>query len=214
MFTALVLVECPHCAGEIEIEPGLGSVFECPHCASDFEVESIPSIEVDYCNHYWGLALEKKHPQFCLDYIAQVDGEVPEKRLIEVCADSDSSIGSVIFMLLGFLTIPFLFIWAAYHLIQNQNRAYQQFFWVRKWRHYLDPVEKAIITIADYKNGSYPTQVAYVEGPLHITTYSGGSDVVPYHDLWINLKQSLRFDEKDLAEKCLENVKSALRSTG
>jgi Zn finger protein HypA/HybF involved in hydrogenase expression len=47
-----MLVECPHCAEEVEIELENGLVFECPHCASDFEVESKRAVEVDYSDHF------------------------------------------------------------------------------------------------------------------------------------------------------------------
>ncbi len=206
-----MLVECPHCGEEVEVEPGKGSVFECPHCASDFEVESNSTIEVDYSDHYWGLALDRLHPQDCLEYIAHVNGELPENRLIEVSVRSHSEIGGVIFLLLGVLTIPFLLIWVLVHHGQNSGREYKQYFFITRWRDYIDPAEKAIITITDYKNGSYPTQVAYLEMSLGISKISGGSDDPTYYDLQLNSKQRLRFDTRKQAEKCRENILAALQ---
>ena len=33
----VTVIECPHCAGEVQLERGASGVFECPHCAKDFE---------------------------------------------------------------------------------------------------------------------------------------------------------------------------------
>jgi hypothetical protein len=206
-----MLVECPHCAEEVEIELENGLVFACPHCASDFEVESKRAVEVDYSDHFWGSALDILGSQDCLEYIAQVDGELPENRLIEVSVDSHSEIGSVVFLLFAVLTIPVLVIWIIVHYARNSNREHKQFFWVRRWRHYLDPLEKAIITISDYKNGSYPSQVAYLERPLWISKNTNGPDDPTYYDLQLNSKQCLQFDTKKQAERCHENIKAALQ---
>ena len=205
-----MLVECPHCAEEVEIEPENGSVFECPHCASDFEFDSTPTSEVDYSDHFWGLSLDTSYPEHCLDYIAQVDGELPQNRLIEVSTNSNSSIGWVVCMLISVLAIPVVVIWIFAHIIKNSKSEYQHFFAVQRWRHYLDPSEKAIITITDYKNGSFPTQVAYLEGSLMISkTQPTGMEDVSIYKLKLNLKQSLRFGNKEQAEKCLENIRTA-----
>ena len=205
-----MLVECPHCAEEVEVEPENGSVFECPHCASDFEFDSTPTIEVDYSDKFWGLALDTPYPEHCLDYIAQVDGELPQNRLIEVSTNYNSSIGWVVCMLISVLAIPVVVIWIFAHVIKNSKSEYQHFFAVQSCRHYLDPSEKAIITITDYKNGSFPTQVAYLEGSLIISKTQGtGIDDVPNYKLKLNLKQSLRFGNKEQAEKCLENIRTA-----
>lgn len=204
-------MECPHCAEEVEIEPENGSVFECPLCASDFEVESNPAAEVDYSDHFWGPALDTSYPEHCLNYIARVDGELPENRLIQVSSDSHSERGFAVFMILCILTIPVLIIIILVHVLQNSNREHQKFLWVRKWGHYLDPLENAIITITDFKNGPYPTQVAYLEGPLGISKISGGNDDPTYYSLTLNSKQRLCFDYKKQAERCRENIKAALR---
>ena len=206
-----MLVECPHCDEEVEIEPGNGSVFECPHCAFDFEVESNSSIEVDYSDDFWGSALDSVHPEPCLEYIAHVDGELPKNRLIEVSVRTHSEIGGAILLLLGVITIPFLLIWVLVHYVQNSSREYKQFFFVQRWRDYIDPVEKAVITIADYKNGSYPTQVAYLEMHLKITKTSGGSDDPTYYHLQLNSRQRLTFDTRKEAERCRANIEAALQ---
>ncbi len=206
-----MLVECPHCAEEVEIEPGNGSVFECPHCASDFEVESNSTIEVDYSDHYWGPALDAANPEHCLDYIARVDGELPENRLIEVAVDSHSEIGGAVFMILSIIAIPVLLIIMLVHVVQNSKREHQRFLWITRWRIYLDPTEKAIITITDFKNGSYPTQVAYLERSLGISKIFGGSDDPTYYTLSLNPKQRLSFDTRKQAEKCRENILAALQ---
>ena len=121
-------MECPHCTEEVEIEPENGSVFECPLCASDFEVESNPADGVDYSPHFWGPALDTSYPEHCLDYIARVDGELPENRLIQVSSDSHSEIGGVVFMIIGIITIPVLIIILLVHAVQNSKKEYQDFF--------------------------------------------------------------------------------------
>jgi len=207
-----MLVECPHCAEEVEIEPENGSVFECPHCASDFEIESNSTIEVDYSDHYWGLALDTAYPEHCLDYIARVNGELPEDRLIEVSSDSHSEIGNVIFLLLGLvLTIPILLVWVLVHCGKNSGSEYKQFFWVRRWRHYLDPIERSIITITEHKNGSYPTQVAYLEMSLGISMIRGSLDSDICYGLRLNSKQDLRFETRKQAETCRGNILAVLQ---
>jgi hypothetical protein len=207
----MVEILCPHCAEEVEVEPENGSVFECPHCASDFQFDSTPTIEVDYSDKFWGLALDTSYPEHCLDYIAQVDGELPQNRLIEVSTNSLSSIGWVVCMLISVLAIPVVVIWIFSHVIKNSKSEYQHFFGVQRWRHYLDPSEKAIITITDYKNGSFPTQVAYLEGSLMISKTTGNLDSGPFYNLELNLKQRLCFGDKELAENCRENIRTALQ---
>ena len=209
-----MLVVCPHCAEEVRIDLKDGSVFECPYCASDFEVESNPAAEVDYSDHFWGPALNTTYPEHCFDYIARVDGELPKNRLIQVSSDSHSEIGSVVFMLIGFISIPVLIILLLVHIVQNSKKEYQDYFLVNRWRHYFDPSEKAIITIRDYKNGSYPTQVAYLERYLMITKHTLGEGQGTYYSLELNLKQRLRFDDKKQAEICRENIRSVLQKSG
>lgn len=209
-----MLVGCPHCAEEVEINLENGSVFECPLCASDFEVESNPAAEVDYSEHFWGPALNTAYPEHCFDYIARVDGKLPENRLIQVSSDSHSEIGGVVFMLIGIITIPVLMVILLVHIVQNSKKEYQDFFWVKRWRHYIDPSEKAIITIRDYKNGSYPTQVAYLERYLMISKHTLSEGQGTYYSLELNLQQSLRFDDKKQAETCRENIRSGLQKSG
>tara|TARA_B100001778_G_scaffold203986_1_gene168538 strand:- start:252 stop:872 length:621 start_codon:yes stop_codon:yes gene_type:complete len=206
-----MLVECPHCDEVVELNLEHGSVFECPHCASDFEFDINSASDVDYSDHFWGLALDTAYPEHCLDYIAQVDGELPQNRLIEVGTDSYSNIGGVVFMLIGIISIPVLIIVLLVHVVQNSKREHPEFFWVRRWQHYLDPSEKAIITIADFKNGSYPTKVAYLERNLMISKHTLSEGQGTYYSLELNLKQSLRFDNKKHAETCRDNIRSALQ---
>ena len=33
----MTVIECPHCAGKVQLERGASGIFECPHCAKDFE---------------------------------------------------------------------------------------------------------------------------------------------------------------------------------
>ena len=209
-----MLVGCPNCKQDVEIDPRNGSVFECPYCYNDFEIDLNFAHDVDYSSHFWGLALEVEDNQDCLDYIAQINGELPENRLIEVSSNSsNSTMITFVAFLLGsfFMATPFLVIWGFSHLFQNLFRKHKQYFWVRKWKHYLDPKEKVVITITDFKNGSYPTQVAHLEPNLKITTYNGGSEGEYYHELWMNSKQRLRFEGIQPAEQCLLNIENALQ---
>ena len=213
-YSWIMLVECPHCAGEVEIEPESGSVFECPLCASDFEVESNPAVGVDYSPHFWGPALDTAYPEHCLDYIARVNGELPEDRLIQVSSDSHSEIAGVVLTIIGIITIPVLIVILLVHVVKNSKKEYQDFFWVKKWRHYFDPSQKAIITIRDYKNGSYPTQVAYLERYLMISKHTLSEGQGTYYTLELNLKQNLRFEYEKDAKACRETIRSALQNSG
>ena len=209
-----MLVDCPHCAVEVEVDLRGGSVFECPHCASDFELESNPSIEVDYCDYYWASALDSAHPEHCLDYISRVDGELPENRLIEVSSDSHSEIGGLIFCILSIIAIPVALIIILVQIVQNSKKIHQDFLWINRWKHYFDPTEKAIITIRDFKQGSFPTQVAYLEGYLMISETILSEGQGSYYSLKLNLKQSLRFEYEKDAKACRETIRSALQNSG
>ena len=42
----MVLLQCPHCDDEIELEDGFFGLFDCPHCENEFEWESPNGDEV------------------------------------------------------------------------------------------------------------------------------------------------------------------------
>ena len=43
----MTVIECPHCAGEVQLEPGVSGIFECPHCAKDFEFGQKTNVSPD-----------------------------------------------------------------------------------------------------------------------------------------------------------------------
>ena len=36
----MVVIQCPHCNGDIELEDDTFGLFDCPHCDKEFEFES------------------------------------------------------------------------------------------------------------------------------------------------------------------------------
>ena len=43
----MTVIECPHCAGEVQLEPGVSGIFECPHCAKDFQFGQKTNVSPD-----------------------------------------------------------------------------------------------------------------------------------------------------------------------
>ena len=46
----MVVVQCPHCTEDIELEDGSFGLFECPYCDGEFEYESEPIIDEPIIN--------------------------------------------------------------------------------------------------------------------------------------------------------------------
>ena len=55
-----MLVQCPSCDEELDVDLDQGLFFECPTCGSDFEVDSPHSSDVEYSEHHWRLVLESE----------------------------------------------------------------------------------------------------------------------------------------------------------
>jgi transcription elongation factor Elf1 len=55
-----MLVECPDCDEQLEIESGEGTLFECPSCGLDFEVDLTESNDFLHSENYWGLVLDSQ----------------------------------------------------------------------------------------------------------------------------------------------------------
>ena len=34
--SAMVVIQCPHCGEDVELEDGISGLFDCPHCEQDF----------------------------------------------------------------------------------------------------------------------------------------------------------------------------------
>ena len=51
----MTVIECPHCAGEVQLERGSSGIFECPHCGKDFEFGKKANSSPD--NHYTKIGL-------------------------------------------------------------------------------------------------------------------------------------------------------------
>ena len=204
-------VECPHCAEEVEIDPGQGSQFECPYCDSEFEFESNHQIEVDYSEHYWKLALQGVFRKECLDYIERINGELPENRLIEIHSESHSEVGGYVALLISVIGIPVLAVLYFTHLISNSKKEHQSFFWYHPVRFYMDPSEKVIISTTKYKTGWYPTMVSFLNGNLNISKrFHSGEGQGSYYVMALNSKQNMHFSTMKKAEICRENIQALL----
>ena len=78
-----MLVQCPSCDEQLDVDLDQGLFFECPTCGSDFEVDSPHSSDVEYSEHHWRLVLESEaFYEEKLAYIQSNDGEIPDDRLI------------------------------------------------------------------------------------------------------------------------------------
>ena len=205
-----MLVECPHCSEDLEIELGQGSLFECPLCSLEFEFEPNPAIDADYSEHFWKLAM-KWGNSGCLDYIERNDGELPNHRLIEIRSESGFEWGHV-GLILWIITIPLLAIFFITYLVQNSAKEHQRFFWSHPTRYFFDPSEKAIISTAKYKTGWYPTKVSYLDGDLKISKrIITGEGQGHYFVLALNSKHDMRFEYRKKAELCREKILTLLK---
>jgi len=44
--TIMVVIQCPHCSLEVELDDGVSGLFDCPHCGEEFEWEGMDE-EID-----------------------------------------------------------------------------------------------------------------------------------------------------------------------
>ena len=43
----MVVIQCPHCILEVELDDGVSGLFDCPHCGEDFQWGEIDE-EIDH----------------------------------------------------------------------------------------------------------------------------------------------------------------------
>jgi hypothetical protein len=46
----MVVIQCPHCSLEVELDDGISGLFDCPHCGDEFEWEEMDE-EIDPAKH-------------------------------------------------------------------------------------------------------------------------------------------------------------------
>ena len=46
-FTIMVVIQCPHCSLEVELDDGVSGLFDCPHCGEEFQWGEIDE-EIDH----------------------------------------------------------------------------------------------------------------------------------------------------------------------
>ena len=46
-FTIMVVIQCPHCSLEVELDDGVSGLFDCPHCQEEFQWGEIDE-EIDH----------------------------------------------------------------------------------------------------------------------------------------------------------------------
>jgi len=56
--SAMVVIQCPHCGGDVELEDGASGLFECPYCNKDFAWNDgldINNLKVKFLWHLFGI---------------------------------------------------------------------------------------------------------------------------------------------------------------
>ena len=48
----MVVIQCPHCSLEVELDDGVSGLFDCPHCGEDFQWGEIDE-EIDHNIFTW-----------------------------------------------------------------------------------------------------------------------------------------------------------------
>ena len=54
----MVVIQCPHCGGDVELEDGASGLFECPYCNKDFAWNDgldINNLKVKFLWHLFGI---------------------------------------------------------------------------------------------------------------------------------------------------------------
>lgn len=160
-----MLVECPDCDEQLEIESGEGTLFECPSCGLDFEVDLPESNDFLHSENYWGLVLDS---QVCyaekLTYIRSSDGELPLERFIPLdSGGGEFNWGYLVWGAVVFVGISLIMAYLI-HLVLNLNRRHKLFFWNQsKWERYFDAEEKVVLCLTQYRNGWFPYELSFVK---------------------------------------------------
>ena len=206
-----MLVQCPSCDEELDVDLDQGLFFECPTCGSDFEVDSPHSSDVEYSEHHWRLVLESEaFYEEKLAYIQSNDGEIPDDRLITFdIYNGDFAWGYLVWSFF-FLGIPLL-LFAMVHIVSNLKRSHKLFFWIdNRFRKFYDPVEEVFITVKKFHSGWHPTDLQFVrKKTLHINKVA--TDFTEYHPIYhynipVNDKQTICFGNRDDANRFVSMV--------
>ena len=48
----MVVIQCPHCSREVELDDGISGLFDCPHCGEEFEWGEMDE-EIDHERPTW-----------------------------------------------------------------------------------------------------------------------------------------------------------------
>ena len=206
-----MLVQCPNCDGQLDVDTDQGLFFECPSCGSDFEVDPPHSGDVEYSEHYWGLVLKSEGCyEEKLAYIQSNDGEIPDDRLITFSIPKGDFAWGILVLSIFFLGIPLL-LFAMIHIISNLLRSHKSFFWTDSGnRKYYDPVEEVFITMQEFRSGWHPTDLQFVrKKTLHITkVFSHDADRETHYNynIPVNDEQTISFDNQDDANRFVSMV--------
>ena len=204
-----MLVQCPSCDEELDVDLDQGLFFECPTCGSDFEVDSPHSSDVEYSEHHWRLVLESEiFYEEKLAYIQSNDGEIPDDRLITFEIYNGNFAWGYVVWSFFFLGIPLL-LFAMVHIVSNLKRSHKLFFWIdNRYRKFYDPVEEVIITVKKFHSGWHPTSLLFVRNDtLHIIKEVTSDEYPGYrYKISVNDKQAISFGNRDDANRFVSMV--------
>lgn len=206
-----MLVQCPSCDDQLDVDTDQGLFFECPSCGSDFEVDPPHSSDVEYSEHHWRLVLKS---EVCyeekLAYIQSNDGEIPDDRLITFSICNDGFAWGIVVWSIFFAGIPLL-LFAIHHLVSNLLRSHKLFFWTGGGiRTYYDPVEEVFITMQKFRSGWHPTNLQFVrKKTLHVSKeFLYHDERVSYfnYNIPVNDEQTISFGNQDEANRFVSMV--------
>jgi len=206
-----MLVQCPNCDEQLDMDTAQGLSFECPSCGSDFEVGPPHSGDVEYSEHHWSLVLKSEGCyEEKLAYIQSNDGEIPDDRLITFSIYEGELNWGLVAGSIFFAGIP-LVLFATIHIVSNFIRSHKLFFWrdggIRK---YYDPVEEVFITMQEFRSGWHPTNLQFIRKKnLPITEEFQYYDERQSHykyNIPVNDEQTISFSDKNKANRFVSMV--------
>ena len=206
-----MLVQCPGCDEQLDINTAQGLFFECPSCGSDFEVGSPHSGDVEYSEHHWRLVLKSEGCyEEKLAYIQSNDGEIPDDRLITFSIFDGYFAWGIVVWSIAFAGLPFVLI-ATIHIVSNLMRSHKLLFWTYGGkRKYYDPVEEVFITMQEFRSGWHPTDLQFVRKKnLDITKEFQYHDERKDHYRYkipVNDEQTISFGNQDDANRFVSMV--------
>ena len=206
-----MLVQCPFCDEQLDVNTAQVLFFECPSCGSDFEVGPQHSSDVKYSEHHWRLVLKSEGCyEEKLAYIQSNDGEIPDDRLITFSDFKRDFNWGLVVLSIAFAGIPLL-LYAMFYIASNITRSHKLFFWTDSGiRKYYDPMEEVFITMQEFRSGWHPTDLQFVrKKKLHITeVFLHYDERVSYYDynIPVNDEQTISFGNQDDANRFVSMV--------